>query len=200
MILENIITCLHYLEKFLAAVFDSGEILTDALTDNIVRTGKIVSVLVGLPHQTMAVAKTCIKMAKIVSKLTVDSLDKLVSLGCGYLIRRIVGYYAILVVILLFSEGNEITSDSSIVILHCKSHTKSLKRRSALGEHLGIEGKNCHICGVALGDHSVGHVGNSSYKRLACKCIHTRLMRLLHWRHTAKRLDLFICHTVRNEN
>ena len=158
MILKYLVAILHYLEEFRAAVILSGEIFTYTLTDNIVRTCEIIFVHISLPHKTMAIAKTCIKMLDVITKRCVDSLYELICLSGRYLICGIIGNDPVLVIFLFFGKCNKVASDSRILVLHCKSHAESFKRGTSLGVHLGIKGKDRHISGITFGNHSVGHV------------------------------------------
>ena len=87
---ENIKAAAHQVKESGTAVLNAGEIVTDALTENVVRAVEIVLVVAVLPNQTMAVADARVEGFDVVAQLGLQSLHQLVSLCRGNLVGAVV--------------------------------------------------------------------------------------------------------------
>ena len=166
MIFQDIVAVLHQFEKFLAAVGRFREIIADALSENVVRTHEIVSIVAVLPDQAVTVADAGVEFPLIVSELILKRLDQLIGFRRGDLIGAVVENDTVGVVVLLLGQGHHVAAVSRLVGLHFNAHADCLQRRTTFGVHCRVKRKNRHIGGVAFGHHSVGNVGNHSDQRL----------------------------------
>ena len=139
MVVEYIIAFFHYFKEFRTAVFYLGKIISDALTEMIVRTCKIVSVIAVLYDKTVTVADTRVEFSCFVSESLLKCLNEHVCFLCGDLICAVVEDNSVLIgYTLVIGNRYDVASVSCLVSRHVDSDADSLKGRAPLGEYLGV--------------------------------------------------------------
>ena len=95
--LKNIPACSHKIVERLT-VLARGQIVFNALTQNVVRTHEIICVASAVPENTMAVAYAGVEAANVVSQSIVERFYELIRLCGSYLVCAVIYHYLVVIV------------------------------------------------------------------------------------------------------
>ena len=99
-------------------------------------------------YQTVAVADAAVERKFIVAEMLLHGLDKLGSLRSRDIAGRVIEHRLVFIVCLV-TEGDEITAQRHVILLHLDAYADRLKRRAPGVAHSGVVAQNAEVGNVA---------------------------------------------------
>ena len=199
MVVENLKTLAHQVVEFPAAVLTLWQVLSNPFAENVMRAHKWVGVVAAANHQAVTVTDPGVESPRVGAEFFLQCGNQFGCLGGGNLVCAVVEHDFVVVVLALVGKCDHVATVSGVLGRHFKPHADRFQRRAPFGINARVERQNCHVGGVALGDHALGNVGNGSDQRFFRKTVHHRFFCGFHRSSVPKRGNFFVRHAVRNQ-
>ena len=156
MILEQVIALLHHGYQ-LCGVLRIGEVAADDSARDIVRRGHFAERDGAVMHyQAVAVADSAVECEFIVAEMLLHSFNDLGRLRSRDIAGRVIEHRLVFIVCLV-TEGDEITAQRHVVLLHLDAYADRLERRAPGVAHSGVVAQNAEVGNVAARLQPVGN-------------------------------------------